>query len=86
MGSLRNNHTTVWLSLSLALFPPYLPAGCPKNFPESGVLKSHLEQADIVNGRLTFQEIFDKGQALFVTRFNLCDGQGRPATTGTGEK
>ncbi len=86
MGSLRNNHTTVWLSLSLALLPPYLPAGCPKNFPESGVLKSHLEQADIVNGRLTFQEIFDKGQALFVTRFNLCDGQGRPATTGTGEK
>ncbi|MBZ0299876.1 MAG: hypothetical protein K8J31_09055 [Anaerolineae bacterium] len=32
----------------------------------------------------SFDDMFDHGRTLFITAFNRCDGQGRPATTGTG--
>lgn len=59
---------------------------CDENFPEPGVLSSHMEQADIVEGKVGFKKIFNKGEELFVAKFNICDGQGRPATTGAGDK
>lgn len=62
------------------------PHICPEGFPDAPVLSKHLEQADIVSRKLKFAEISDAGQRLFNAVFNLCDGQGRPATTGTGDK
>lgn len=60
------------------------PPRCPDGFPESPIITQHLEQDQIVNGELSFEAIFDAGETLFTAKFNICDGQGRPATTGTG--
>lgn len=60
------------------------PHTCPEGFPETPALSGHLEHADLVSGRLKFTDIVRAGQQLFEAVFNLCDGQGRPAATGTG--
>lgn len=57
---------------------------CPIDLPDRPALAEHIEQEDIVEGRLSFDEIFEQGRLLFETAFNRCDGQGRPSTTGTG--
>ncbi|GMQ88302.1 MAG: hypothetical protein BMS9Abin08_1538 [Gammaproteobacteria bacterium] len=59
--------------------PPELAADTP-TIPHS------IEQAAINSGALSFDEIKDRGKLLFVTKFNICDGRGRPATTGGGAK
>src|SRR5262249_29216599 len=60
----------------------HVPHRCPDGFPETPALPGHLEQADILSGRLRFQDIVAAGARLFTTAFNICDGQGRPAATG----
>ncbi|MCY3916379.1 MAG: hypothetical protein OXG49_10255 [Chloroflexi bacterium] len=55
---------------------------CPVGLPERPALSRHIEQADILNGNLSFDEALDHGEELFTVLFNVCDGQGRPATTG----
>lgn len=61
-------------------------AACGPDFPEPGVLSDHFEQSDIVDGEYSLKEVYEKGRELFVAKFNICDGQGRPATTGAGNK
>ncbi|MBI5503279.1 MAG: hypothetical protein HY899_00645 [Deltaproteobacteria bacterium] len=51
---------------------------------ETGVLGQHLSGDDIAAGRLSFAQIFQAGRKLFVAKFNVLDGQGRPAATGNG--
>lgn len=58
---------------------------CPVDFPDEPAIPGHIEQADIVDGLYRFEELFEIGQELFVAQFNICDGQGRPAATGTGD-
>lgn len=53
---------------------------------EGPTVERHLEQEELVDGDLSFDEIVAHGKLLFDTTFNLCDGQGRPATTGGGDK
>jgi hypothetical protein len=69
------------LSLPLST-SAHVPRRCPDGFPETPALPGHLEQADIVSGRLRLQDTVAAGATLFTTAFNLCDGQGRPAATG----
>ena len=57
---------------------------CPDGFPDRPALKQHLEQGAIITGIYKFDDLFDHGEQLFIARFNRCDGQGRPTTTGTG--
>ncbi len=59
---------------------------CPPGFPDEPAISKHMEQLDIASGALSFDAIGDHGKALFVARFNVCDGQGRPATTSGGDK
>jgi hypothetical protein len=59
-------------------------ATCPLDIPDRPALPEHIEQDDINDGTLSFDEVFEQGRQLFVTAFNRCDGQGRPSTTGTG--
>lgn len=59
---------------------------CPEGFPDTPMLSGHISHSDIAGGKLNMEAIKVAGRALFVTAFNLCDGQGRDATTGTGEK
>ena len=62
------------------------PHECPDGLPDAPAVSAHVEQALITNGTLSFTEIFDLGADLFEVVFNVCDGQGRPSTTGTGDK
>lgn len=55
---------------------------CPAGLPERPALSRHIEQSDILSGRLSFDEVLKHGEELFTVLFNICDGQGRPATTG----
>jgi hypothetical protein len=59
--------------------------GCPPGFPEKPVFSEHIEQEDIAANKIPFEDALRIGEVLFVAKFNICDGQGRPATTGTGE-
>jgi hypothetical protein len=43
---------------------------------------AHLEQADIVSGKIPLAEVLATGLTLMITNFNRCDGQGRPGATG----
>ncbi len=60
------------------------PHECPPGIIDIPALPGHVDQSDIVNENLDFAEIMDTGQILFEANFNHCDGQGRPASTGTG--
>jgi hypothetical protein len=56
------------------------------DLPEEPVVSQHLEQDDIASDAVTFDALVDHGSLLFAANFNVCDGQGRPATTGGGDK
>ncbi len=58
---------------------------CPAGFPDSPILSGHIEQADIDAGKYSLQELSEAGGEIFVALFNICDGQGRPSTTGGGD-
>lgn len=64
----------------------HTPHVCPDTIPDLPTISGHMEQADISAGRVTLQEVLDHGEALFAANLNTCDGQGRPATTGAGDK
>jgi cytochrome c peroxidase len=49
---------------------------------ERPAIEHHVDQVDIDNGTMQFEEMFELGQLLFDARFNRLDGQGRPGTTG----
>ncbi|MFC3031128.1 di-heme oxidoredictase family protein [Pseudoalteromonas fenneropenaei] len=72
--------------LSLAIFASPAYAACPANYPETGAIEQHIEHDDIANNKASIAHIHRLGKQLFVAKFNLCDGQGRPATTGGGVK
>lgn len=48
------------------------------------VIREHLDQAHIEAGHVSWYDLLEKGEDLFVAKFNTYDGQGRPATTGGG--
>lgn len=63
------------------------PKVCPPELAaDSPTVPLSMEQADINGGHLKFEQINDHGELLFVTKFNQCDGRGRPETTGGGDK
>jgi hypothetical protein len=43
-----------------------------------------MNQQQIDSAALSFDQVFDHGELLFRAKFNLFDGQSRPATTGGG--
>lgn len=59
--------------------------GACGDLPDEPVVAEHFEHADMVGG-MSFDEVVDHGELLFSANFNTCDGQGRPATTGGGDK
>ncbi|MGH7933370.1 MAG: di-heme oxidoredictase family protein [Candidatus Binataceae bacterium] len=75
------------LTLALVLCAVYAGAAvgaCPPGFDDAPALPTHINQADIVDGKMSFGEIFRAGQRIFTTDFNRCDGAGRPGSTGSG--
>jgi cytochrome c peroxidase len=76
----------VLLGLSVAPFSTFAAKECPPGLEaDEPIVPNSMEQADINSGALTFKEINDHGEALFVAKFNTCDGRGRPETTGGGD-
>ncbi len=51
---------------------------------ERPAVETHLEQSQIESGAVRLNEVIAHGQLIFDARFNALDGQGRPASTGTG--
>jgi len=49
-------------------------------------IRRHLDQADVDSGRVSFDDLVQHGALLFSAVFNRYDGQGRPATTGSGAR
>ena len=45
-------------------------------------MPAHLDQADIVSGKVPLGDVIADGLTLMITNFNRCDGRGRPAATG----
>ena len=85
--------TSISISIlfGLSTFPLIATAASLKECPpelaaEEPTVPLSIEQADINSGALSFKKINDHGELLFVTKFNICDGQGRPETTGGGDK
>jgi hypothetical protein len=63
------------------------PKECPPGLEaDAPTVAQSIEQADINSGALSFKDINDHGELLFATKFNICDGRGRPETTGGGIK
>lgn len=60
------------------------PQGQPVTIGERPAIERHLDQADLVSGTVSFDEMFNLGEQLFVAKFNKLDGQGRPGATGNG--
>lgn len=61
-------------------------AACDAEYPETPNYDSHFELNDILSGHYSVRDIYNHGKQLFIVKPNICDGLGRPATTGTGEK
>lgn len=59
-------------------------AGQPVTVGERPAIEEHVDQAEIEAGLLKLQQLFELGKERFEARFNMLDGQGRPASTGTG--
>ncbi|MDX9911595.1 MAG: di-heme oxidoredictase family protein [Phycisphaerales bacterium] len=56
----------------------------PANIGETPAVQVHLDQRLIELGLVPLRTLFDHGELVFDARFNILDGQGRPATTGGG--
>lgn len=80
---MKSTVAAVALSALLALIA--LPARAQVTIGERPALETHLDQALIESGDITVEECFDQGRLIFDAKFNALDGQGRPASTGTGE-
>lgn len=75
------------LTLALALVLPMASTAAPPadvTIGERGAIDEHVDQAAIDAGRTTLRTLIQAGQKLFDARFNALDGEGRPASTGTG--
>jgi len=76
-------------ALLLACLLSVLPAGTVLHaeaapIGERPAIEHHVDQAAIDSGKLGIRDLFASGERLFVARFNMLDGQGRPGSTGTG--
>ncbi|MBA3754193.1 MAG: hypothetical protein H0X01_08680 [Nitrospira sp.] len=73
----------VFFGTVLLILNSLAPAGAQQNaIGEQPVIREHLDQDAINDGRIGFQQLFEAGEKLFTARFNVLDGQGRPGATG----
>lgn len=70
---------------ALFLLPAAAAARAEEPIGERPAVEQHIVQSEIDGGRWELPALADAGKRLFQARFNLLDGQGRPATTGGGD-
>ena len=56
----------------------------PRVAGDGPAIRAHVDEEECESGRLSIDELIERGRALFVAKFNAFDGQGRPAATGNG--
>ncbi len=56
----------------------------PPRIGERPSLEAHISQNGIENGDISFERLLEIGEEIFAARWNILDGQGRPAATGAG--
>lgn len=56
----------------------------PPRIGERPALEEHVSQTEIENGAIGFERLLEIGEEIFAARWNILDGQGRPAATGAG--
>lgn len=71
-----------WVSYSRAMAQSPSPSG--PAIGEVPAIQEHIDQQAINDGRVRFGQLFEAGEQLFLARFNILDGQGRPAAVGGG--
>jgi hypothetical protein len=71
-------------SIAAVLTVPITSTAAEPTVGERGAIEQHVDQSDIDSGKLSLPQLQRLGQQLFDARFNVLDGQGRPASTGTG--
>ncbi len=79
--------TAAMLLLSLSVAVPPATADPGRDvvlIGERPAIANHVQQAEIEAGDVTLRELLSAGERLFNAQFNILDGQGRPASTGTG--
>ena len=83
-------HTVVLISVLVTFGPWSSPlvagerSGDDSDVGDGPVIKEHLSEADCESGKLSLDDLIERGRQLFVAKFNAFDGQGRPAATGNG--
>ena len=73
------------LTTSAPADPPSHSLQAAVTYGERPAVETHLDQADIDAGRVSFDALREHGRLLFDARFNRLDGQGRPGSTGSGD-
>jgi hypothetical protein len=71
-------------SLLAALIMAFSLCVSAQTIGDGPVITRHLGQEEIDSGSISFDELMALGQRLFQAKFNTFDGQGRPASTGSG--
>lgn len=71
---------TVWAMAMCAAALSVRAAG----IGDGPIIERHVDEAAVENGALGVDDLFRAGEFLFTAKFNMYDGQGRPATTGGG--
>ncbi|MEW5987232.1 MAG: FG-GAP-like repeat-containing protein [Chloroflexota bacterium] len=74
----------LWVGLGVASADGLCPNNPDPTFSAETPTFDHTEHDDIVSGALAFSDVFRRGEVLFKTVFNECDGKGRPGATGNG--
>lgn len=76
----------IWFGAVLALGnDPIADSLFPSLAGERPAIRRHLDQGQIERGAIPMWQVLRHGKELFEASFNRLDGQGRPASTGTGE-
>ena len=84
----HHTHCKLWVVLIPFLWAQWpnslVKAGDTPTIGERPAMEFVMSQEVIEMGLVSFKDITAHGLELFVARFNILDGQGRPASTGTG--
>lgn len=70
----------VFVCLGIAMGPAQA-----QQIGDGPIIENHMVQEHIERGNISFYDLLDHGEKLFVAKFNTYDGQSRPGTTGTGD-
>jgi hypothetical protein len=69
-------------ALVLALFLVMGATSTVAQIGDGPIIKRHITDGDVDS--MSFQDLSEAGRLLFIAKFNMFDGRGRPATTGGG--